>query len=94
MFVSENDTEFTSNAILDGVTKMPVKRHDIAPDKPMQNGFIESFNGRMRETFPNETLLRDLAPARELIIAWIADYNAARSHSAWATRPPQSSPCT
>jgi transposase InsO family protein len=48
----------------------------------------------MRETFPNETLLRDLAPARELIIAWIADYNAARSHSAWATRPPQSSPCT
>ena len=48
MIVSDNGTEFTSNAILGWTTDHQVEWHTIAPGKPMQNGFVESFNGRMR----------------------------------------------
>ena len=54
----------------------------------MQNGFVESFNGRMRDEFLNETLFRNLAHARELITAWITDYNTARPHSALGYQTP------
>ena len=55
----------------------------------MQNGFVESFNGRMRDEFLNETLFRNLAHARELITAWITDYNTARPHSALGYQTPR-----
>lgn len=48
----------------------------------MQNGFVESFNGRIRDEFLNETLFRNLGNARELIPAWVTDDNTARPHSA------------
>lgn len=48
----------------------------------MQNGFVESFNGRMRDEFLNETAFRNLAHARDLIAAWVDDYNTQRPHSA------------
>ena len=48
----------------------------------MQNGFVESFNGRMRDEFLNETMFRNLAHARALINTWVTDYNTARPHSA------------
>jgi hypothetical protein len=54
----------------------------------MQNGFVESFNGRMRDEFLNETLFRNLAHARDLIAAWVTDYNTARSHSALGYQTP------
>lgn len=54
----------------------------------MQNGFVESFNGRMRDEFPNETLFRNLAHARELMTAWVIDYNTARPHSALGYQTP------
>lgn len=66
--------------------------HYIAPGKPMQNGFVESFNGRMRDEFLNETLFRNLAHARDLIAAWVTDYNTERPHSALGYN--QASPCT
>lgn len=50
--------------------------------KPMQNGFVESFNGRMRDELLNETMFRNLAHARVVIAAWTADYNTERPHSA------------
>jgi putative transposase len=53
----------------------------IAPGKPMQNGFAESFNGRMRDALLNETLFFDLDDARTKIAVWIADYNQQRPHS-------------
>lgn len=56
--------------------------HYIAPGKPTQNGTVESFNGRMRNEFPNETLFTSLAHAREAVAAWADDYNAERPHSA------------
>lgn len=51
------------------------------PGKPMQNGFIESFNGRIRDELLNETLFFDLDDARAKIAAWITDYNLQRPHS-------------
>ena len=52
------------------------------PGKPMQNGFIESFNGRLRDELLNETLFPSLPHARAALAAWRADYNTARPHSA------------
>ena len=49
--------------------------HYIAPGKPTQNAFIESFNGRLRDELLNETLFSSLARARLLLEAWRADYN-------------------
>src|SRR5690606_16700096 len=48
----------------------------------MQNGFVESFNGQMRDELLNETMFRNLAHARIVIAAWAADYNTERPHSA------------
>src|SRR4051794_41509174 len=48
----------------------------------MQNGFVESFNGRMRDELLNETLFFDLDDARAKLSAWVADYNDQRPHSA------------
>ena len=54
--VSDNGTELTSNAILSWASRTQVGWHYIAPGKPMQNAFVESFNGRLRDEFLNETL--------------------------------------
>ncbi|WP_141245918.1 IS3 family transposase, partial [Mesorhizobium sp. WSM3862] len=87
MIVSDNGSEFTSNAILAWADQNRVEWHYIAPGKPMQNGFIESFNGRLRDELLNETLFTSLAQARVAIALWRADYNTARPHSqiAWQT---------
>lgn len=81
MIVSDNGSEFTSNAILAWTDQNRVEWHSIAPGKPMQNGFIESFNGRLRDELRNETLFTSLAQAREATALWRADYNTARPHS-------------
>jgi putative transposase len=88
MIVSDNGTEFTSNAILSWAKDHRVEWHYIAPGKPMQNGYIESFNGRMRDELLNESLFIDLDQARQLISAWIADYNTARPHSSLGYKTP------
>jgi len=54
----------------------------------LQNGYIESFNGRMRDELLNESLFIDLDQARQLISAWIADYNTARPHSSLGYKTP------
>lgn len=82
MIVSDHGTEFTSNAMLAWSEATGVVWHFIAPGKPMQNGFMESFNGRMRDELLNESLFRGLADARDRIAAWVADYNQQRPHSA------------
>ena len=63
MIVSDHGTEFTSNAILGWATDHQVDWHYIAPGKPMQNGFVESFNGRMRDELLNETPLHGPRPS-------------------------------
>lgn len=88
MIVSDNGTEFTSNAILGWKKDHGVEWHYIAPGKPMQNGYIESFNGRMRDELLNESLFIDLDKARQLIDAWVTDYNTTRPHSSLGYRTP------
>jgi putative transposase len=88
MIVSDNGTEFTSNAILHWSKQHQVEWHYIAPGKPMQNGYIESFNGRMRDELLNESLFLDLDQARQIIAAWVADYNTRRPHSSLGYRTP------
>ncbi|MDP2062953.1 MAG: transposase, partial [Phaeovulum sp.] len=81
-------TELTSNAILKWCAENRIEWHYIAPGKPMQNGFVESFNGRMRDEFLNETLFHNIAHARDLIAAWTTDYNTQRPHSALGYQTP------
>ena len=58
--------------------------HYIAPGKPQPNAFIESFNGRLRDEFLNETLFASLAHVREALTIWKDNYNTVRPHSASA----------
>ena len=81
MIVSDNGTELTSNAILAWSKDHGIDWHYIAPGKPMQNGYAESFNGRMRDELLNETLFTSLNQARSIITQWVADYNNNRPHS-------------
>jgi transposase InsO family protein len=81
VIVSDHGTEFTSNAILAWAEEHRIEWHYIAPGKPMQNGYVESFNGRMRDELLNETLFRSLPHTRLVLEAWRADYNTNRPHS-------------
>ncbi len=85
--VSDNGTEFISNAILKFVDDCKFDWHYIAPGKPTQNAFIESFNGRLRDELLNETLFPSLHHARATLAAWRTDYNTERPHSrlGWQT---------
>lgn len=71
MMVFDHGTEFTCNAMLAWSKDTVIDWHFIAPGKPMQNGFIESFNGRMRDELLNETLFFDLDDARAKIANWV-----------------------
>ena len=79
--ISDNGTELTSNAILQWSDDHAVAWHYIAPGKPMQNAFAESFLGRLRDELLNEMLFRSLPHTRALLEAWRADYNTNRPHS-------------
>ena len=79
--VSDNGTELTSMAILRWSQEARVEWHYIAPGKPTQNAFIESFNGRLRDELLNETLFTTLAQARVVLAEWRQDYNTVRPHS-------------
>jgi putative transposase len=80
MIVSDNGTEFTSRAILIWA-ETRLHWHFIAAGKPTQNGFIESFNGRMRDECLNEQWFTSLHHARIIIAEWREDYNNVRPHS-------------
>jgi putative transposase len=86
--VSDNGTELTSTAILRWSQEIQIHWHYIAPGKPTQNAFIESFNGRLRDELLNETLFVSLDHAREALAIWKDDYNTVRPHSAIGNVPP------
>jgi putative transposase len=88
--VSDNGTELTSTAILKWCQEREVGWHYIAPGKPQQNAFAESFNGRLRDECLNETLFTSLAQARTILMAWQRDYNEVRPHSGLNGRTPAS----
>lgn len=88
MVVSDNGTELTSMAVLSWCRRTGTEWHHIELGKPMQNGFVESFNERFREELLKETLFSSLADAREQIQAWQHDYNHHRLHSGLGNIPP------
>lgn len=88
MIISDHGTEFTSNVMLGWAQENRITWHFIAPGKPMQNGFCESFNGRMRDELLNESLFFGLDHAKIRISTWADDYNHRRPHSALGYIPP------
>lgn len=86
--VSDHGAEVTSNAIFAWSKNQVVARHYTAPGKPMQKGYIESFNDKMRGELLNESLFRNLTHARQATSARGTDYNTARLHSSSSYRTP------
>ena len=88
--VSDNGTELTGTAILRWSQDRSVGWHYIAPGKPQQNAFAESFIGRLRDECLNETLFASLQHARAVLAGWQRDYNEVRPHSALQGQTPGS----
>ncbi len=89
VLVMDNGPEFAGQAVDVWAYNQGVKLHFIEPGKPVQNAFIESFNGKMRDECLNEHWFLSLGEARETIEAWRRDYNEVRPHSALGNRTPQ-----
>ena len=77
----DNGSEFCSRAMDDWAYRNGVMLDFIRPGKPAENGFIESFNGRLRDECLNTELFFSLADAREKLERWRRDYNECRPHS-------------
>jgi putative transposase len=86
--VSDNGPELTSRAILAWANRAGLDWHYIAPGKPQQNAFVESFIGRLRDELLNEEIFESLTHARDLLERWRLDYNHVRPHSAHAGLAP------
>jgi len=77
----DNGPEFTSNALDEWAYRNNVKLDFIRPGKPIENAYIESFNGKLRDECLNDNWFLSLNDAREIIEAWRIDYNRHRPHS-------------
>jgi len=80
--VIDNGPEFISQVVDQWAYENGVQLHFITPGRPMENGYIESFNGKFRDECLNENWFLDLADARRKIAEWKRDYNYVRPHSA------------
>jgi putative transposase len=85
--VSDNGTELTSGAVLRWTTGR-LAWHYIEPGKPVQNAFVESFNGRLRDECLNEHVFFSLAEARQIIESWRYDFNHLRPHGSLGALTP------
>lgn len=85
---TDNGPEFTSRVFMGWCQAKGIRHLLIEPGKPMQNGYIESFNGRFRDECLNEHWFNSLAQARTVIGAWRIDYNEVRPHSSCGRMPP------
>lgn len=85
---TDNGPEFTSRAFMGWAHTHGIRHLLIQPGKPMQNGYIESFNGKFRDECLNEHWFETLAQARAAIAAWRKDYNEVRPHSSCRRMPP------
>jgi putative transposase len=85
---TDNGPEFTSRAFLAWTTLHGIRHILIQPGRPMQNGYIESFNGKFRDECLNEQWFQSLPQARDCITEWRKDYNEVRPHSSLGRIPP------
>ena len=81
LLVMDNGPEFTSKALDQWAYARGVQLHWIAPGKPTQNGYCESFNGKLRDECLNDHYFTSLPDARNKIEAWRVDYNGVRPHT-------------
>jgi transposase InsO family protein len=85
---SDNGPEFTAKAIRNWLTKLGVKTLFIEPGSPWENGYIESFNGKLRDELLNREIFTTLTEAKVLIEQWRQEYNQVRPHSSLGYKPP------
>ena len=85
---SDNGPEFTSKAVRGWLSDLGVKTLFIEPGSPWENGYVESFNGKLRDEFLNGEVFSTLREAQVLIGWWRKEYNQVRPHSALGYRPP------
>ena len=85
---SDNGSEFTAKAIRKWLSSVGVKTLFIEPGSPWENGYIESFNGKLRDELLNREIFTTLIEARVLIEQWKREYNQVRPHSSLGYRPP------
>jgi len=85
---TDNGPEFTSRAFMAWAQSHGIRHFLIQPGRPMQNGYIESFNGKFRDECLNEHWFETLPQARATIAVWRQDYNEVRPHSSCRRMPP------
>ena len=85
---SDNGPEFTAKAIRKWLNSLRVKTLFIEPGSPWENGYIESFNGKLRDELLNREVFYTLTEAKVLIEQWRREYNQIRPHSSLGYRPP------
>ncbi len=88
MIAVDNGPEFTSRVLDAWAYRNAVRLHFIQPGRPIQNRFVESFNGKFREECLNEHWFLGLEDARRIVEAWRRDYNGVRPHSSLGNLPP------
>ena len=85
---SDNGPEFTAKAVRGWLGRVGVKTLFIEPGSPWENGYIESFNGKMRDELLNREIFTTLLEAKVLVERWRREYNRVRPHSSLGYRPP------
>jgi len=85
---SDNGPEFTAKAIRKWLSNIGVKTLYFEPGSPWENGYIESFNGKVRDELLNREIFTTLEEAKVLIEQWRREYNHVRPHSSLGYRPP------
>jgi transposase InsO family protein len=85
---SDQGAEFTAGAVRDWLEKVNVQTLFIERGSPWENGYIESFNGKLRDELLDREIFYTLAEAKVLIASWRWEYNHFRPHSALGYRPP------
>ena len=88
MIVTDNGPEFAGKALDAWAYRRGVKLHFIRPGKPVENAYVESFNGKFRDECLNENWFTSLAHARDVIERWRQDYNEVRPHSSLGNDTP------
>jgi transposase InsO family protein len=85
---SDNGSEFTAQAVREWLEKLDVKTLFIEPGSPWENGYIESFNGKLRDELLDREIFYTLWEAKVLVARWKKEYNQVRPHSSLGYRPP------
>jgi putative transposase len=90
---SDNGSEFTAKRVREWLERVGVKTLSIEPGSPLENGYVESFNGKLRDELLDREVFDTLLEAKVLIGRWRKAYNTVRPHSSLGYRPPAPEPC-